>query len=185
MNNIELQVRGYAGGEVAIADDQSEVEQDLGEYTRIIQDIFPGDSGMGTFSETSPSDDQTQADSGESIEFIFDQEYVITGVEFNAGGDRNCTLASDGSGEGSCGSFLLQIFNDLNELTSIAIVDMTNQDFTDFGRGARFLITALTEGAGFTIAQMTVNQVPVPGAIPLLLSGIAGLSFASRRKRAA
>ena len=30
-----------------------------------------------------------------------------------------------------------------------------------------------------------ISDVPIPGAIPLLLSGIAGLGFASRRKKAA
>jgi len=29
------------------------------------------------------------------------------------------------------------------------------------------------------------NVIPVPGALPLLISGLAGLGFAARRKKAA
>ena len=46
-----------------------------------------------------------------------------------------------------------------------------------------FLLEAITEGAGFTIAQFTVSDVPIPGAFPLLAAGLAGLGFSYRRKR--
>ena len=150
--------------------------------TRLIQDINPGDSGLGAFSESNGSDDQTQFDSGEAIEFIFDRELSVTNVEFNAGGDRDCTLTADGSGEGICGEFLLEIFDLSNTLISFLVVDITNTNFVDFGVGARFLLTALTPGGGFTVAQLTTSEVPIPGAIPLLITGIAGLRFATRKK---
>lgn len=34
----------------------------------------------------------------------------------------------------------------------------------------------------FYVSAMDVSDIPIPGALPLLLSGIAGLGFASRRK---
>jgi hypothetical protein len=37
---------------------------------------------------------------------------------------------------------------------------------------------------GFTVGAMDTNAVPVPGAIVLLMTGLAGLGFASRRKAA-
>jgi len=35
----------------------------------------------------------------------------------------------------------------------------------------------------FYVSSITVNDVPIPGAIPLLISGLAGLGFAGRRKK--
>ena len=35
----------------------------------------------------------------------------------------------------------------------------------------------------FYLSSLTVNDIPIPGAIPLLVSGLAGLGFASRRKK--
>ena len=155
-----------------------------GQATRIIQDIFPNDSGLGAFSEDNSDDDQTQFDSGEALVFAFEEEFTVTNVEFNAGGDTNCTNTADGSGEGVCGEFLLEIFNLSDIMTSSMIVDITNIDVLPvLGTGARFVLTALTAGGGFTVAQLTVSDVPIPGAIPLLLSGIAGLGFASKKKK--
>ena len=171
LSGVELTARAFANGTP----------------TRIIQDRNPGDSGLGAFSETGdPAADQTQADSGESIEFSFTTVMEVTDVEFNAGGDRNCTAAIGGGGEGECGSFRLTIF-DLNDmLLSDMIIDITSVDMLPvLGTGARFVLEAIGEGAGFTVAQLTVTSVPIPGAIPLLLSGIAGLGFASRKKRTA
>ncbi|GJL92095.1 VPLPA-CTERM sorting domain-containing protein [Hyphococcus sp.] len=169
-DSINLTVNAYANGQL----------------TRLIQDVNPSDSGLGAWSEDDSSDDQTQFDSGESIEFIFEDEYTVTNVEFNAGGDTNCTNTSDGSGEGSCGSFQLQIFDLSNTMILDTMIDITNIDvLAVLGTGARFVLTALTPGSGFTVARFDVSDVPVPAALPLLLSGLAGLGFASRRRKAA
>lgn len=173
-DSIDLKVIAYAGGD----------GDDKGSATRLIQDIHPGDSGLGAYSENNTSADQTEADTGESIEFIFGAEYWLNNVEFNAGGDRDCTKASDGSGEGSCGAFRLRVFNLADILVLDTVIDITNIDvLATLGYGARFLLSALTPGSGFTVAQFTVNEVPLPAALPLLLAGIAGLRFASRRAK--
>ncbi len=178
-DGYELQVRAYAGG--AVNDDEVE---DLGDFTRLIQDINPSDSGLGAWSENNGSDDQTQFDAGESIEFIFDRMVQVTNVEFNAGGDTDCTNTAGGGGEGPCGAFILQIFDDVNALVLSTVIDVTNiNELGVLGTGMRFVLTAVTQGGGFTIAQLTVNEVPVPAALPLLLSGLAGLGFASRRRK--
>ncbi|MEM9495775.1 MAG: VPLPA-CTERM sorting domain-containing protein [Pseudomonadota bacterium] len=170
LGGVDLNVVAYAAGNA----------------TRLIQDRVPGDSGLGAFSEDNTSDDQTQFDSRESLEFDFGVVRTVTNVEFNAGGDRDCTIASAGSGEGVCGEFRLDIFDLSDALVSSTTVDITNTDVLPIlGTGARFVLTALTPGGGFTVAQLSVNEVPVPAALPLLISGIAGLGFASRRRKQA
>jgi len=147
-----------------------------GDPTRLIQDVVPGDSGLGAYSELNPNDDQTQFDTGESIAFNFDEMVTLNDVEFNAGGDVNCS--SFGS-EGPCGDFRLTI--DGMVIGVIAAQDV----IASLGTGMSFLLEALTPEAGFSIAQLTVNasEVPVPAALPLLLSGLAGLGFAARKRR--
>ncbi len=66
------------------------------------------------------------------------------------------------------------------------IVDITNVDMLPvLGTGVRFLLTALDAGSGFVVAQLTIADVPIPGAIPFLITGLAGLGFASRKKKKA
>lgn len=149
---------------------------DAAHAARLIQDRSPADSGLGAWSESSINDDQTQFDAMEAIRFVFDSVVNLTDVEFNAGGDTNC---SNFGSEGPCGDFDLYI--DGAFIATITAVDM----IASLGTGMEFVLIAVTQGAGFTIAQFTVNEVPVPAALPLLLSGLAGLGFASRRRRAA
>lgn len=144
--------------------------------TRLIQDLSPEDSGLGAWSESTSNDDQTQFDSKEAIRFVFEDVVALTDVEFNAGGDTNCSLPGP---EGVCGSFALYV--DGAFMGVIAAVD----SIAHLGNGMEFVLIAVTELAGFTIAQFTVSEVPVPAALPLLLSGLAGLGFASRRRKTA
>ncbi len=57
---------------------------------------------------------------------------------------------------------------------NFGFVDWIRWDFLrDQGVGAKFFVSSIS------------NEIPVPGALPLLLSGLAGLGFAARRRRAA
>ncbi|MEO1014564.1 MAG: VPLPA-CTERM sorting domain-containing protein [Pseudomonadota bacterium] len=183
-NGVNLTVNAYEGVD---ADTPFTANGDVnGVLTRLIQDRSPRDSGLGAWSEDTVRDDQTQFDAREAIEFVFDQDWTVTNVEFNAGGDLNCTDISMGGGEGHCGEFELTIFNSLGDLVSVSTIDVTNDDVVEFlGIGARFVLRSITPDAGFAVATMTVSNVPVPAALPLLISGVAGLGFASRRRKAA
>ncbi|WP_425408948.1 hypothetical protein [Hyphococcus sp.] len=143
--------------------------------TLLIQDISPENSGLGALSEGGIRDDQTQFGSLEAIEFIFDSQVSITNFEFNAGDDNDC---SGPQGEGPCGDFDLWI--DGMYFATITAVDFLTDIFT----GTIFEFRAITPNAGFNIAQFEViTETPIPGAIPLLLSGLAGLGLASRRRK--
>ncbi len=175
-DGVDLTVNGYTGGEA----------------TRLIQDRSPADSGLGVWSEFGDtSADQTQSSSGEAIEFIFNSLVRVTDVEFNAGADTSCSNVTPATIEGTCGSFLLQVFDTSDVEIFSMVYDVTSVDMlAELGvAGKRFLLTALDLGedfpTGFSIGQLTVNQVPVPAALPLLLSGLAGLGFASRRRKSA
>lgn len=173
-DGVNFTATAYAGVDgLADADDAH--------ATRLIQDLSPSDSGLGAFSEAgSINDDQTQFESKEAISFVFDHDVHVTDVEFNAGGDTNCSTFGD---EGPCGSF--QLFIDGVDFGVIVAQDL----IASLGIGQAFLLIALDMpnevAGGFTIAQFTVSEVPVPAALPLLLSGLAGLGFASRRRKAA
>ena len=146
--------------------------------TQPIQDITPDNSGLGALSENNNVDDQTQFDSGEWIEFVFNQVVTLSNIEFNAGNDTHCSTFGS---EGPCGNFDLFINNVF--FADLAAVDLLAGPFV----GTAFRFVPTTADAGFAIAQFTVTtgEVPIPGALPLLLSGIAGLGFATRRKKAA
>ncbi|QIE55352.1 VPLPA-CTERM sorting domain-containing protein [Pikeienuella piscinae] len=65
-------------------------------------------------------------------------------------------------------------------------------DIANVGNGifSRLTLVDITSGTGasvdgFDIGELTVNAVPLPASALLLLSGLAGFGFVSRRRRAA
>lgn len=145
-----------------------------GAATQLIQDITPNDSGLGALSENDNVNDQTQL--GEYIVLTFSRAVQIAGIEFNAGDDTNC---SSPDSEGPCGFF--DLFIDNIFFANLQAADLVSGPF--FGTSFRFV--ASTAGAGFAIAKLFVEDapaIPTPGALPLLLAGLAGLGFAARRK---
>lgn len=148
-----------------------------GVATRLIQDVFPANSGIAALSEVDPTRDQTEFDSGESIRFTFENEVQLTNIEFNSGADQDCSTPGN---EGPCGFFNL-IIDGAMEGTFEA-VDLLTTVFV----GQVFEFVAATSGAGFVIAQFdveNVTEVPLPGSLPLLVSGLAGLAFARRTRK--
>lgn len=150
-----------------------------GTATLLIQDLQPIDSGLAALSENDNLNDQTQFDTNESIEFTFAKKSLwrVSNIEFNAGNDRNCSAAA---AEGPCGEFELFI-----DGVSRGIVEAIDVIANGFLVEQVFEFVPITEGAGFAVAQFDVKEVPIPGALPLLLSGIAGLGFAARRRKQA
>lgn len=145
--------------------------------TQLIQDITPENSGLGALSENDNINDQTQP--GEWLALTFNTAVRLSGIEFNAGNDTNCSTPGS---EGPCGFF--DLFIDNVFFGNLLATDLVTGPF--FGTAFRFVPT--TAGAGFAIARLIAEgapAIPLPASLPLLLAGVAGLAFAAGRKRPA
>lgn len=185
VNGINLNVTGWQEftiGAPTVGDDNGQSNAVIAE---VIQDIRPRNSGLGVFSfgeDRNGGNDQVQlkTDGGESLRFDFSDNplpVILSNIEFNSGADQDC---SDG-GEGGCGFVDLYI-DGLFEVS----IDINNVNVLAGGYVGRvFEFVATSANNGFAIGSLKVQEVPIPGALPLLLSGIAGLGFAARRKKTA
>ncbi len=164
-----------------------------GRFTRggpslLIQDIVDDNQGLGVISSTEGNPvgnslDQINFDTGESILFSFSSLVILSDIFLNDGLSVDCP---GGGAEGPCGMVgvivdggAIQSFNDFLAMGVLATAGGMVATFV----GQTFEFVGLTSNAGYSIERLTVNEIPVPGAIPLLLSGIAGLGFASRRNK--
>ena len=125
---------------------------------------------LGQNAQCNPSYDDVVA-SNEWVQVGFlDGPFNIASISFNGAG--NAALdASNG---------LIKITSSLNGLVSVATLTFAQLATSAYGLvdWIRFEFVD-TE---FVVAQ--ISDVPLPGGLPLLLSGLAGLGFAARRKKA-
>ena len=150
-----------------------------GVVTYLVQDLQPANSGLGALTSGEGSgDDQFQSARNESLVFDFGMAVYLTEIDFNSGADRNCATPG---GEGPCGTFnliidgvLLPMFTNLTAIDNMMFAHIAGQVFEIVATGPAL--------SGFALGSITVtNEVPLPGAAFLLLSGLAGLSFARRK----
>lgn len=101
---------------------------------------------------------------------FLDGPFNVARLSFN--GDGPTSL------DGSNG--LIKITTSLNSV--ISVFTMTFAQATTYGFG---LVDWIRFGFGDTeFVVASISDIPVPGALPLLLSGLAGLGFAARRRKA-
>lgn len=181
VDGVSVNVTAYGGGALG---------QDgfiRGDADTLIQDLIGLNQGLGVISAAegnliNSSSDQINMETGESILFTFASETKITDIFVNDGLGNDCP---GGGLEGVCGAIgiivdggMLQTFTDFLAAGIIASGGEALELI-----GTTFEFVSLTPGGGYSIEALTA--VPVPGAIPLLISGLAGLGFASRGKKKA
>ncbi|MGF1543284.1 MAG: VPLPA-CTERM sorting domain-containing protein [Parvularculaceae bacterium] len=150
--------------------------------SELIQDLIGPNQGLGviTAGESRQTQDQINAAFSESIVVTFDEEAELSNIVLNDGIGNDCP---GGGGEGACGEVEIIVDGVSSLLTEFLAGGVLTADGVNpyTATGTVFEFIALTVGGGFSIEEFEV--VPVPGALPLLLSGIAGLGFAARRRK--
>jgi len=126
--------------------------------------------------------DENDTAQDHSIEFIFDRDVVFNEVSvFDVAG---------------AGIFTVSLFDDMDMLVGSVIANTLNSDLGSddsgpfrayerislLGQIARRAVFEFDGDSG-GIGLFDIQEVPVPAALPLLITGIAGLGFASRRKK--
>ncbi|MEO0878485.1 MAG: VPLPA-CTERM sorting domain-containing protein [Pseudomonadota bacterium] len=138
--------------------------------------------GLGVCNDamgTEVCDDSPAIDAFETIDLFFDDFRTIQDVVF---------LDTQGNDVSDSMGLIVEVFTDSGSVTGslsaisalIAAGDALFADTFSFG------LTAL-DATDLFIGSIDINAdvIPVPAALPLLLSGLAGLGFASRRRKQA
>ena len=164
MGNLNLRFKGGIGG----------ARRDFAYFNAATPNGSP--AGLGTCTrldaaaQCNPSYDDVVA-SKEWVEVGFvDAPFDVRALSFNGGGNLSLNNSSG----------LIKISTALNSVVSVFTMSFAQASTFAFGLVDR--IRFEFAGTEFVVAQ--ISDIPLPGALPLLLSGLAGLGFAARRKKA-
>lgn len=164
MGGLNLQFSGGIGG----------ASSDFAYFNAATSNGSP--QGLGTctrldsLNQCNPEyDDVVAANEWVQVAFL-DGPFDVAALSFVGGG--NASLDSS--------SGLITITTSLN-----AVVSVVTMTFAQAATNAFGLVDWIRfQFAGTEFVVASISDIPLPGALPLLLSGLAGLGFAARRKKA-
>lgn len=164
MGSLNLEFRAGIGGK----------QRDFAYFNSATANGSPAGLGtcttMNVAAQCDPSSDDVVA-VNEWVQVGFaDEPFNVRTLSFNGGGN----LSLDSS------SGLIKITTSLNSIVAMATLTFAQAATIGFG----FVDWIRFEYAGTEFVVASISDVPLPGALPLLLSGLAGLGFAARRKKA-
>ena len=120
-----------------------------------------------------PADDEA---GGGTITFMFSEAITFKGVDIFDVSDGNATFSIDFFGLG-----------DALILSLVAPSGIGDDEFFSYSglniTGVLKIVFNFGGSGAIDNLLIETSEIPVPGALPLLLSGIAGLGFASRRRK--
>lgn len=166
MGSLNLEFRAGIGGK----------QRDFAYFNSATSNGSPAGLGtcttMNAAAQCDPSyDDVVAANEWVQVGFA-DEPFNVHKLSFNGGG--NLSLDNDMTG-------LIKITTSLNSIVAMATLTFAQAATAGFG----FVDWIRFEFAGTEFVVASISDVPLPGALPLLLSGLAGLGFAARRKKKA
>ena len=142
--------------------------------TAVYNDLSPNFAGLGVQTVGNPGDTD-QIDVGELLTIHFNSAVKLTGVATLF--DANHTPFGPGFPDNSitdANTFLLNGVSTTFGNANMALLALTGTDFT---------FAAIAGQPSFYLSGLTFSAVPIPGAVWLFASGIAGIAALTRRRR--
>jgi hypothetical protein len=143
--------------------------------TAVYNDLQPNFAGLGVQTASNPADTD-QIDVGELLSIHFNSVVTLTGVAtlFDANHTPFGPGFPDNSNITGANTFLLNGVITTFGNANMALLALTGQDFTFAAREGQ---------PSFYLSGLTFSTVPIPGAVWLFASGIAGIAALTRRRR--
>ena len=139
--------------------------------------VIPGSSGLGTCTKLDAANQCTPAYDAA----VSSMEWVQVGFEDAPFAVKKLSFLGLNAASLDNSSGLLKITTSLNSIISSVVLTFAQAASKNFG----FVDWIRFEFVDTEFTVASISNVPVPGALPLLLSGLAGLGFAASRRRKA